>query len=118
MCKEYGYTYVHTPLRDIEYQGLSSLLVQSNSREFVAECNKFVERLLGVQEEGKDGEKAAVKVAHEPIDADLTLEQLSDLQAHYDSVYISSRGTAKAPLVRYAFPYCVSDEHPKVPCAR
>ena len=114
MCIEYGYKYVHTPLRDIEYQGLNSLLEQKNSKEFVTECNAFVARLLDVEEEEESSQAEGHSSRYEPIDADLSLEQLTELQARYHAVYTSSRGKAKAPIVRYAFPYCVSDEHPKV----
>ena len=74
---------------------------------------RAVELLLDVEEE-ESSQAEDHSSRYEPIDADLSLEQLTELQARYDAVYTSSRGRAKAPLVRYAFPYCVSDEHPKV----
>ena len=44
ICQEFGYDYVHTPLANIEYQGLQSLLEQKNSVEFVAACNERIEK--------------------------------------------------------------------------
>jgi len=106
ICREYGFDYVHTPLEDIEYQGLRSLLSGNNSAAFVAECN---ERIRTHLPSDVPPEEAAT---YKPIDSDLSLEQLQQTSRMLARQLVRSGGeAAQRALVRYRLPYVVSDAH-------
>ena len=75
ICREFKYDYVHTPLVDIEYQGLQSLLEGRNSPKFVEECNAFVSTYMR-----SDVDVSFAGKTHEAIDNDLSLEQLDNVK--------------------------------------
>ena len=43
ICKHFDIEYIHTPIADIEYQGLSALEKNKNERSFVDECNNRIQ---------------------------------------------------------------------------
>tara|TARA_B110000977_G_C11091282_1_gene496987 strand:- start:6517 stop:7425 length:909 start_codon:yes stop_codon:yes gene_type:complete len=89
ICKKYNFNYVHTPLYDIEYQGLAALEKNENDPNFVNFCN----------------EKYMVKSTcdappkyDEIITKDLSLKELLSLDHE-----------SKDILVKYKFPYIITD---------
>ena len=100
ICQEYGYDYVHTPLAAIEYQGLSSLLSGCNSDSFVTSCNERVAACL-------QSHVCRSAEFSRTIDADLPLDKLKALRS------VAKRSGDRV-LVRYQFPYVISDAHVSV----
>jgi hypothetical protein len=88
ICKKYNFGYIHTPLHNIEYQGLAALEKNKNDPNFVNFCN----------------EKYIIKSTCNPlpmydeiITKDLSLKDLLSLDS------------SKNILVMYQFPYIITD---------
>ena len=111
ICQEYGYDYVHTPLADIEYQGLQSLLEQKNSKAFVADCNHMLAWFLP---SSAAVSPSSLHEKYEAIDADLPREQLEVLKQRLAARRAQATNGRSRALVRYQFPYVIADAHPEV----
>lgn len=94
ICKAFNYVYIHTPLRDIEYQGLQALEKNSNDRAYVDECNKR----YALQSTG-----TPLEMYDQIISKDLSLSELQTLGE-----------TGQNILVQYQFPYIISDKIPDI----
>ena len=94
ICKEYNYVYIHTPLEDIEYQGLQALEKNANDRAYVDECNKRY---------CLQSTAPALQMYDQIISKDLTVSQLQTLAE-----------TGQNILVQYQFPYVISDKVPDI----
>lgn len=114
ICKEYGFDYVHTPLANIEYQGLQSLLEQKNSADFVRACNSRIEQFIR-SSDNVPSTSEGIGRKYEQIDADLPLEHLDQLKRRLGALKRNGASSTRSrALVRYAFPFVISDAHPHV----
>ena len=89
ICKKYNFIYIHSPMQDIEYQGLAALEANKNNPELVTMCNeKYVLQSTGTPLENYD----------QIITKDLSLEELQSLDSSLNI------------LVKYQFPYVITDK--------
>jgi hypothetical protein len=90
--------YVHSPMKRIDYQGLSALENNSASAEFELQFNRMFEI-------HSDMRVPEPHVVHEMTDADIEL--ITQLQS-------AAPNTGEFHLIRILYPYPITDQHPEM----